>query len=91
MVQPVEQLRLRELIELIVDKALSRRGRPFMQATVQSVQTGPPHSLTVQVEGSSVNVPGVRYLASYSPTVGDTVWCALIDGRDLLVLGVLAA
>ena len=38
--------------------------------TVVSVQTGPPKTITVTLNGGSTNLT-VRYLASYTPTVGD--------------------
>lgn len=43
----------------------------------------------ITIGGSSVVIPDVRHLASYSPTEGDTV-AMLIDGQDVLVLGDLA-
>ena len=53
---------------------------------VSSIQTGPPQSLTLTLAGSSTTVAGIRYLSSYSPTVGDTVVCSKY-GTDLVVLG----
>lgn len=48
-----------------------------------------PNALTVKLSGAPTNAIGVRYLASYTPTVGDVV---VVDqlGTDLLVLGKLA-
>lgn len=49
-----------------------------------------------EVDGSELNIKvgnntfrKVRYLDSYSPSTGDTVWC-LQFGADILVLGKLA-
>jgi hypothetical protein len=46
-------------------------------------------SVSVTVAGSATVVPGVSYLSSYSPVVGDTV-VLLTDGADVLVLGRMA-
>jgi len=56
------------------------------QAVVAAINAGPP--VTVDLTLGGVTVGPVRFLASYVPTVGDTVWC-LQDDTDLLVLGVL--
>jgi hypothetical protein len=53
---------------------------------VVSVQSG---SITITVAGSSVEISGVRYLDSYTPTTSDVV-ALLTDGLDLLVLGAIA-
>lgn len=54
--------------------------------TVVSVQSG---SITVTVAGSTVEIAGVKYLDSYTPTGSDTV-ALLTDGLDLLALGAIA-
>jgi len=43
-------------------------------------------SVSVTVAGSSTVVAGVKYLASYTPVVNDTV-VMLTDGVDVLVIG----
>lgn len=53
---------------------------------VASIQPGPPQSLTLNVSGSTSGTPGIRYLATYMPTVGDTVMCSKYGG-DLVVIG----
>jgi hypothetical protein len=53
-------------------------------AVIQSIQLGPPRSLTVQVSGSAVDIPSVKFNAAYSPRVGDTVVCDRVQG-DLVV------
>lgn len=42
--------------------------------------------LTVKLAGSTVPVPGVSKASTYTPAVGDTVFCAHIDGAALHVL-----
>jgi hypothetical protein len=53
-------------------------------AVVVSIQLGSPTTLTVQVSGSTVDVPAVRFATSYSPVVGQTVVCDNVNG-DLVV------
>lgn len=50
---------------------------------VVSVQSG---SVTVTVGGSDVEVAGVKYLDSFTPSASATV-AMLTDGLDLLVIG----
>ena len=59
-------------------------GRQF--GTVVSVQIG---TLTITLGGSSVPIPGAKYMSTYTPKAGDVV---VIDhiGTDLLVVGTLA-
>lgn len=72
-----------------VARALDHRQRtPTMrQAKVTAVNAGPPHSVDIMLGGNPV--PRVRYLASYSPTVADSVWLVQF-GPDILILGKLA-
>ena len=58
----------------------------FPWGVVASVEAGPPQSLTLYLSGAPTTIAGVRYLASYSPTVGDTVSCRKV-GTDLIVEG----
>lgn len=44
----------------------------------------------VTLAGSATVIPNVRYMAPYSPTVGDTVPILVPPGGDMLVLGKLA-
>lgn len=53
------------------------------QFKVVSVQSG---SVTID---DGVDVAGIKYLASYSPTVNDVVW-AVVTESDILILGKLA-
>lgn len=69
-------------------------GRPVIehpylrQATVASVDAT-NRTVGVQIAGSSTVVAGVKFLQSYWPVVGDTVWVAAI-GPNLWVLGALS-
>jgi hypothetical protein len=60
----------------------------MLWAVVAAVHTS-PHTVDLNIFGSSVTVTGVRYDATYSPTVGDVVYGRII-GTDLLVEGKLA-
>lgn len=66
--------------------ASGNRGLRLRQGKVISVQTG---SVTVTIGASTVAVPGVKYLASYSPTANNVVWM-LTDGETILIIGKLA-
>lgn len=55
-------------------------------ATVISVQSGPPPTLTVSIYGT--NVPSVRYIGS-APSVGATV-VLISDGPYYICIGALA-
>lgn len=46
--------------------------------------------LTVTLAGSTVPVPGVSKASGYTPAIGDTVFCAHIDGAALHVLHAVA-
>ena len=43
----------------------------------------------VTIDTGSGLVQGVKYLDSYTPSIGDTVWC-LESGSDIIILGKLA-
>src|SRR5205823_12765575 len=51
--------------------------------------TATPPTVTVQLSGDTTDIPGLRYLDSYSPVVGNTV-AILKQGTDLLVIGRVA-
>jgi hypothetical protein len=63
--------------------------RKLRQGVVNAVAAGPPPTLTVTLSAGSVQLTGVRYFASYSPVVGDTVWLEQ-NGTDLIATGILA-
>jgi hypothetical protein len=54
-------------------------------AMVDSVQVGPPKTLTIFLSGSSTSTAGVSYASSYVPEVGDYVMCSKF-GTDLVVM-----
>ena len=56
------------------------------QGTVVSLQSG---SLTITLSGGSNSISGVKYLASYSPTIGDVIF-VMVNNKDLIILGKLA-
>lgn len=60
----------------------------IIKGTVTAVAlTAAPPSITVQVSGdASVDIPGVRFIDSYSPVVGDTV-LLVKQGSQFFVLG----
>lgn len=45
---------------------------PFQWATVHAIHTS-PNTVDVYMDGASTLTPGVRYLSTYTPTVGDVV------------------
>lgn len=79
---------MRDLARMLAPAGQGDDSARLRQGVVASVQAGPPRTLTVTV-GGSVEVAGVRYLASYSPQPGDTVWLVQ-QGPVLVVLGDLA-
>lgn len=75
--------------QLVVDPSVAG---PWQWATVTAVHTS-PHTVDVEMDGSSYTTPGLRYLSSYSPTVGDVVLVARMQGPSRtarVVLGKLA-
>jgi exosome complex RNA-binding protein Rrp4 len=82
---------LAQLLRQVVSDTIKRLHIPrVIWATVQSVDSTTPPTLTV-VKSASMGEPQtlVRYLASYSPTVGDSV-IGFSVGLDYWVLGKLA-
>lgn len=80
----VEKMRVMVRQEVSRSHVVTRR-----QGVVTAVATGPPASLSVEIGGSDTVVSGVRYLNSYSPSVGHTVWVDIQDS-DPIVIGRLA-
>ncbi|MCK9901294.1 hypothetical protein [Glutamicibacter sp. V16R2B1] len=62
---------------------------PWAQGTVVSVDGGSPPTLTIRMDGETP-IPGIRYLASYTPAAGHLVEIALRGPGDLYVIGTLA-
>lgn len=74
----------------VVTKIVNQNARlDLKQAVVTVVSAGPPATVTIQISGDTTAISGIRYLASYTPTVTDKVFC-LINKGDILVLGELA-
>lgn len=88
---------LRRVIRVTADEIIRAATRPtpnsprntLAWATVEAITLGVPATLTVKVGGSSTEVSGVKFLASYFPRVGDYVAC-IHYGHDLVVLGPLS-
>jgi len=74
-----------DIIKKIIDQNV-RISIHYGKVTAVAVS---PNSISVRLSGSSTAVTGVKYLASYSPTVNDVVVC-LVNKGDVLVLGELA-
>jgi len=49
-----------------------------------------PKTVDIQIAGDTNTLPSVKYLHSYAPQVGDTVF-VLTNGADILCLGDLAS
>lgn len=65
---------------------------PYQWGVVEAVHTS-PNTVDCYLDGATTLTTGIRYLASYTPTVGDTVvLCRHITqaGQDRWVLGKLA-
>ena len=73
----------------LLGKVIDNRQTLYVRYGVISAVTVSPNRVSVKVSGASTAVTGIRYLASYSPTVNDVVVCLLND-NDLIVLGKLA-
>jgi hypothetical protein len=58
------------------------------QAYVVALYTSPKR-LDIQIAGDTNTLPSVKYLDSYTPTVGDTIFI-LTNGSDILCLGDIA-
>lgn len=43
----------------------------------------------LRISGDTTEIPGIRYIASYAPVVGDTV-LVIKQGTDLVALGEIA-
>lgn len=83
----------RQAIPVLADLLLPSPGLPptvgLTTGKVTAVSTSPAGVTLTGIRGSTTPVPGVRYLASYTPTVGDFVM-VLTAATDLLVLGKVA-
>lgn len=75
-----------DLRRIAAELAPRQSSMRLRSGVVVSDETG---TVTITVGGSTVEIPGIKHLASYSPTPGDTVYM-LTDGFDVLILGKLA-
>lgn len=75
-----------ELYDVLAKFNDTRQGLQLRQGVVTATAAG---SISVQISGATTAITGIKYLASYSPTITDKVFL-LIDGKDVLVLGKLA-
>jgi hypothetical protein len=66
----------------------SRIRTDFHWGVITDKFTSPYHRVTLTLSGSTVPISNVRYLASYTPTIGDVVFCVVVRG-DIIVLGEL--
>lgn len=64
-------------------------GLRALWGLVTATSVGPPHSVSVKLQGASTATSGLRYLAGYSPVVNDVVLILVIHS-DLVVLGPVA-
>jgi hypothetical protein len=65
---------------------------PWQWGVVQAINSS-PNSVDLYLDGATTVTPNIRYLASYSPTVGDVVLVGrhiTQAGQDRFVLGKLA-
>jgi hypothetical protein len=76
----------RDLAARIVQAAQADTGTALRSGIVKTINGGTPRTVTVTIGASDSDA---RYLAWYSPVVGDVVKL-IQDGPDLLVLGDLA-
>lgn len=82
----------RSFVTSVKDRSIKdamRKLPSFRWAVVQSSSAGPPKIVTIEVGGNSSEPIDARYLASYTPTNGDTV-LLYQQGKDRVVLGKLA-
>lgn len=72
----------------VLNKIIRNNQRIFIHYGVVSAVTTGPSRVSVKVSGATTAITGVRYLASYTPTVNDVVVCLFYD-NDFIVLGKL--
>jgi hypothetical protein len=81
--------RMDDLAQLLTDRTVEGPTAVGLRQGVITATHAGTATVSVRLGGSTVAVSGVRYLASYSPSVGHTVVC-LRSGPDLLVIGRVA-
>ena len=72
----------------VLNKIIKNNQQIFIHFGVVTARTAVNTRISLTISGSTTAITGVRYLASYTPTVGDVVVC-LFNDRDIIVLGKL--
>jgi hypothetical protein len=72
----------------VLNKIIRNNQRIFIHYGVVTARTNTNTRISVQISGATTAITGIRYLASYTPTVADVVVCLFYD-NDLIVLGKL--
>jgi hypothetical protein len=76
-------------IEKAFQMAIKKNQDMNLKFGVVSAVTTSPNRVSITISGSATVITGIRYLASYSPTVSDVIVC-LVNKGDIIVLGKLA-
>ncbi len=75
-------------ISQVLNKIISNNQKTFIHFGVVTALTTSPSRISLKVSGATTAITGVRYLASYTPTVADIVVCLFYE-NDIIVLGEL--
>lgn len=75
-------------ISQVLNKIINNNQKTFIHFGVVTALTTSPSRISLKVSGATTAITGVRYLASYTPTVADIVVCLFYD-NDIIVLGKL--
>lgn len=78
---------VRGLAKRVAPNRSNRRSIVTRHQGVVTAVTSP--TVTVRIDGATTTIPNVKRLASYTPSVNDTVE-VLIDDTDIIILGKLA-
>ncbi len=72
----------------VINKLIKGTQSLYIHYGVVSQVTTSPNRVSVRISGATTAITGIRYLASYTPTVSDIVIC-LFNDSDVIVLGEL--
>ena len=75
-------------ISQVLNKIINNNQKTFIHFGVVTALTTSPSRISLKVSGATTAITGVRYLASYTPTVADIVVCLFYE-NDIIVLGEL--
>src|ERR1700733_1143484 len=78
----------RQMGNMIADTVATMHVPRLVYCVVAAVSTTGP-TVSLMFQGTTTVIPGIRYESSYTPNVGDTVYCARV-GTDIFVLGKVA-